>query len=182
MLATIIIVLVVAIAAVLIVAATRPDTFSVKRAATIAAPPDRIYPLIEDFHQWGAWSPYDKRDPAMTRTFSGAERGKGAVYEWDGNNKVGKGRIEVTDAAAPSRVTLKLDMIKPMEGHNVVNFTLEPNGGATTVTWAMRGSCAYPAKVMGLICNMDKMIGKDFEAGLANLKALAEKQGQPAAV
>jgi hypothetical protein len=111
----------------------------------------------------------------MKRTVSGAASGKGAVYEWDGNSTVGKGRIEITDTAPPSRVTIKLDMIKPMEGHNIVNFTLEPRGGATQVTWAMRGSCAFMAKVMGLFCDMDKMIGKDFEIGLANLKAQVEK-------
>jgi hypothetical protein len=112
----------------------------------------------------------------MKRVFSGETSGKGAVYEWDGNNQVGKGRIEIIDTSAPARVTIKLDMIKPMEGHNIVDFTLEPRGGATHVTWAMRGSYAYIAKVMGLVCDMDRMIGKDFEAGLANLKSLAERR------
>ena len=111
----------------------------------------------------------------MKRTLSGAVSGKGAVYEWDGNSQVGKGRIEITDASAPSRVTIKLDMIKPMEGHNIVDFTLEPRDGATQLTWAMRGTCAYMHKLMGVFINMDKMIGKDFEVGLANLKTLAEK-------
>jgi hypothetical protein len=171
----VVIVVVVLIAAVLIFAATKPDQFAVQRATSIGAVPDRVFPLINDFKNWGSWSPYEKKDPAMKRTFSGEESGKGAVYEWDGNAQVGKGRIEIIDAAAPSRVTIKLDMIKPMEGHNVVNFTLEPRGGATQLTWAMRGSYAYIAKLMGLFCDMDKMIGKDFEAGLANLKALAER-------
>jgi hypothetical protein len=163
------------IAAVLILAATRPDGFGVQRATSISAPPDKIFPFINDFNRWPLWSPYEKKDPAMKRVFSGAASGKGAVYEWDGNSQVGKGRIEITDASTPSRVTIKLDMIKPMEGHNIVDFTMEPRGGVTHLTWAMRGSCAYMAKVMGLFCNMDKMIGKDFEVGLANLKALAEK-------
>jgi Polyketide cyclase / dehydrase and lipid transport len=166
---------VVLIAAVLIFAATKPDSFGVRRATSIGAAPDKIFPLINDFKHWGSWSPYEKKDPAMKRAFSGAASGKGAVYEWDGNNQVGKGRIEIIDVTPPSRVTIKLDMIKPMEGHNIVDFTLEPRGGGTHVTWAMRGSCAYMAKVMGLFLNMDKMVGKDFEVGLANLKVLAEK-------
>jgi uncharacterized protein YndB with AHSA1/START domain len=176
--------LVALIVAALIIAAMRPDTFGVQRATTISAPPEKIFPLINDFNLWRSWSPYERKDPAMKRVFSGAASGNGAVYEWDGNNQVGKGRIEITNTSPPSRVTIKLDMIKPMEGHNVVDFTLEPRGnantGMTTVTWAMRGACAYPAKLIGLFISMDKMIGKDFELGLANLKAVAEKQA-PAA-
>jgi carbon monoxide dehydrogenase subunit G len=171
----VVIVVVVLIAAVLIFAATRPDSFAVERSTSIGADPDKIFPLINDFKSWTAWSPYENKDPAMTRTYSSATSGKGAVYEWDGNSQVGKGRIEIVDASAPSRVTIKLDMIKPMEGHNIVNFTLEPRGGATQLTWAMRGSCVYMTKLIGLFCDMDKMIGKDFEAGLANLKTLAER-------
>jgi carbon monoxide dehydrogenase subunit G len=171
----VVIVLLVLIAAVLILAATRPDKLSVQRATSISATPDKVFPFINDFNRWRLWSPYENKDPGMKRVLSGATNGKGAVYEWDGNNQVGKGRIEITDASAPSRVTIKLDMIKPMEGHNIVDFTLEPRGGGTHVTWAMRGSCAYMAKVIGLFLNMDKMVGKDFEVGLANLKVLAEK-------
>jgi carbon monoxide dehydrogenase subunit G len=170
-----VIAVVVLIAAVFILAASKSGAFQVQRATTIAAAPEKIFPLISDFQNWSAWSPYEKKDPAMKRTFSGAASGKGAVYEWDGNAQVGKGRIEITETAAPSQVTTKFDMIKPMEGHNVVNFTLEPRGSATRVTWAMRGVCAYPAKVLGLFFNMDKMVGGDFEIGLANLKALAER-------
>jgi carbon monoxide dehydrogenase subunit G len=171
----VVIAVVVLIAAVLILAATRPDKLSVQRSTSISATPDKIFPFINDFNRWRLWSPYEKKDPAMKRALSGAASGKGAVYEWDGNSQVGKGRIEITDMSAPSRLTIKLDMIKPMEGHNIVDFTLEPRGGGTQLTWAMRGSCAYMAKVIGLFLSMDKMIGKDFEVGLANLKALAEK-------
>jgi hypothetical protein len=176
----VIIALVVVIAGVLFLAARKPDTFSVQRTTSINAAPDKIFPLISDFHRWRLWSPYESKDPAMRRMVSGAASGKGAIYEWEGNSKVGKGRIEITDAAAPSRVTIKLDMIKPMEGHNIVDFTLKPRDGATPascteVTWAMRGSCAYMAKVMHLFFDMDKMIGKDFELGLANLKTQAEQ-------
>jgi hypothetical protein len=161
----IVIAVVVLIAAVLILAARRPDSFRVERATSIGSPPDRIFPLINDFKHWSSWSPYEKKDPAMKRTFAGEHSGKGAVYEWDGNAQVGKGRIEIIAASAPSRLTIKLDM----------NFTLEPRGAATQLTWAMRGTCScFMGKLMGLLLNTDKMIGKDFEVGLANLKALAE--------
>jgi len=168
-------VVVVVVAAVLILAATKPDTLRVERRASITAAPDKIFPLINDFHNWVSWSPYEKRDPQMRRTHSGAQNGKGAVYEWAGDRKVGKGRMEITDTAAPSRVTIKLDFIEPFEGHNTAEFLLEPKGDATEVTWVMQGPCAYIAKVMSVFVNMDKMIGKDFEAGLANLKSIAEK-------
>ncbi|HUK55896.1 MAG TPA: SRPBCC family protein [Nitrospiria bacterium] len=166
---------VVLIAALLIYAATRPDTFRVRRSASIKAPPERIFALINDFHRWGAWSPWEKMDPAMQRIHSGASDGKGAVYEWEGNNKVGKGRMEITESSPPSQVTIKLDFIKPFEGHNVAEFTLEPEGDTTKVTWAMHGPLPYMAKVIHVFFNMDRIVGKDFETGLANLKTIAEK-------
>jgi uncharacterized protein YndB with AHSA1/START domain len=167
--------IVILVAAILVYAATKPDTFRVQRTASIKAPPEKIFPLINDFHSWGPWSPYEKKDPAMKRTYSGAANGKGAVYEWEGNSEVGKGSVEITETSPPSKVVIKLDMIKPMEGHNIVEFTLKPQGDVTDVTWAMNGSSPYLAKLMSIFINMDKMIGKDFEAGLANLKAIAEK-------
>ena len=172
--------LVVLVAAVLVVAATKPDTFQVQRTATIAAPPETIFPLINDLHSWGPWSPYEKKDPAMKRSYSGPAGGKGAVYEWDGNMQVGKGRIEIKESRAPSKIVLALDMIKPMEGHNTVGFTLVPHGGSTDVTWAMDGRTHYVAKVMSVFFSMDHMIGREFETGLANLKSLAEKQAATA--
>ena len=175
MLSKILIVVVIVLAAVLIFAATRPDTFRVQRATSIKAPPEKIFALIDDFHHWGAWSPYEKLDPAMKRTQSGAASGKGAVYEWQGDSKVGQGRMEITDASAPSKVVIQLDFIKPFEAHNIAEFTLEPKGDSTNVTWAMHGPAPFVTKVIGLFSDMDKMIGKDFETGLANLKALAEK-------
>jgi hypothetical protein len=175
MIKTVAIVIVVVIAAILIFAATKPETFTVQRAASIKAPPEKIFAVLDDFHNWGVWSPWEKMDPEMKRTFSGAPNGKGAVYEWQGNSKVGQGRMEITDATAPTQVTIKLDFIKPFEGHNVAEFLLQPNGDATNVTWTMRGPSPYIAKVMSVFCNMDSMIGKDFEAGLANLKAATEK-------
>jgi hypothetical protein len=175
MIKTIAIAAVVLIGAVLVFAATRPDTFSVRRTTDIKAPPDRIFPLINEFDRWGAWSPYEKKDPAMKRSFSGPASGKGAVYAWEGNKDVGQGRMEIAEAAAPVRVTLKLDFVKPFEAHNTVDFLLEPKGDATEVTWAMNGPMPFVSKVICLFVDMDRMVGKDFEAGLASLKAIAEK-------
>lgn len=166
---------VVLVAAVLLFAATRPDSFRVQRSTSIKAPAEKIFPLIADFHAWGAWSPWEKLDPTMKRTHSGAPSGKGAVYAWDGNNEVGAGRMEIAEVSAPSRLTIKLDFSRPMEGHNTAEFTLVPKGDASELTWAMFGPNPYLSKLIGLFLDMDKMIGKDFEAGLANLKALAEK-------
>jgi len=162
------------VVAVLAYAATRPDTLHVQRSASVKAPPEEIFPLISDFHRWASWSPYEKRDPAMKKTYGGAAEGKGAVYEWEGNSEVGQGRMEITDAD-PSRITIKLDFIKPFEGHNVAEFALVPQGGAPNVAWSMEGPSPFIGKLIGVFVNMDTMIGKDFEAGLTNLKAMAEK-------
>jgi hypothetical protein len=163
------------VAGILIYAATRPDTLHVQRTAAIKAPAGTIYPLISDFHSWTSWSPYEKRDPALKRTYSGSPSGKGAVYEWEGNSEVGSGRMEIIDTSVPSKVVIKLDFIKPFEGHNVAQFAMQPSGGATNVTWSMDGPTPYLGKVIGIFMNMDRMIGSDFEAGLANLKTLTEK-------
>jgi carbon monoxide dehydrogenase subunit G len=176
MLKPIAIAVVVVVGGFLIYAATRPDTFRVERTATIKAPPERIFPLINDFQRWGAWSPFEKKDPAMKRTLSGAPSGSGAVYEWDGNKEIGQGRMEIVESLPPSRVTLKLDFTRPFEAHNIVDFTLEPRGDSTQVTWAIHGPSPFISKVMGIVFNMDKMIGKDFEAGLAALKTVSEQQ------
>ncbi len=173
--AIIAVVLAVAIAIVLILAVAKPDTFSVRRAAMVKAPPDKIFSLINDFHRWGSWSPWENRDPAMKRTYSGAESGKGAVYAWDGNKNVGSGRMEILDASSPSKIVIKLDFFKPFEAHNTAEFTMQPQGGATDVIWVMHGPAPFMSKVMQVFMNMDSMIGKDFEIGLANLKTLAEK-------
>ena len=162
------------LAILLAVASTKPDALHVERTARIDAPPQEIFPLIEDFRRWGPWSPYEKRDPAMKRSYGGAERGEGAVYAWEGNRDIGKGRMEIVESVPPSRVALKLDFAEPFEAHNVVQFTLEPEGAATRVTWAMQGPSSFVSKLMSVFIDMDDMIGRDFEAGLANLKALAE--------
>jgi len=166
---------VVGLAALLLYVASRPDTFRVERSASIAAPAEKIFPMIEDFHRWGPWSPYEKRDPAMKRTYSGAPSGPGAVYAWEGNRDIGKGRMEITDSSPPLKDTIKLDFFKPFEGHNIAEFTLEPKGDVTNVSWVMYGPVPFISKVMQVFVDMDNMIGKDFEAGLANLKAMAEK-------
>ena len=172
---TIAIVVVVVIAGVLAFAATRPDAFRVERSVSIKAGPDKIFPYLDDFNRWAAWSPWEKLDPSMKRSFSGAASGKGAAYAWEGNSKVGAGRMEITDATAPTRLLIKLDFIRPFEGHNTAEYTLEPAGDTTKVTWAMFGPAPYISKLIGVFVSMDSMIGKDFEAGLANLKAAAEK-------
>jgi uncharacterized protein YndB with AHSA1/START domain len=165
----------VAITGVLIYAATQPDTFRVQRATTIKAPPESVFPLVNDFRRWDAWSPWEKKDPAMKRTFSTATSGKGAVYGWEGNQDVGQGRMEIAESVAPSNVTIKLDFVEPWEAHNLVEFTLQPQGETTNITWTMHGPMPYVSKLMSVFMDMDRMIGKDFEAGLANLKAVAEK-------
>jgi hypothetical protein len=171
--AIIAVVIAVAVVAVLVYAATKPDKFGVQRAASIGAPPEKIFPLIDDLHAHTSWSPFEK-DPNMKRTHSGAARGKGAVYEWEGNRQVGAGRLAIIDST-PSKVTMALDMLKPFEAHNVVEFTLEPKGGSTNVVWAMRGRQPYMAKLMTTFINCDKMVGSQFEEGLGKLKALAER-------
>ena len=168
-------ILAVAIAAVLILALRKPNTLRVTRATSIRAPAERIFPLISDFHQWVTWSPYEQKDPAMKRSYSGAERGQGAVYAWDGNNNVGSGRMEILDAAAPSKIVIKLDFFKPFEGHNTAEFTMLPQGDVTNLTWTMHGPAVFMTKVMQLFINLDHMIGKDFEVGLANLKTITER-------
>ncbi|MFB9263735.1 SRPBCC family protein [Bradyrhizobium erythrophlei] len=172
--AIIAVILAIAIAVVLILAATKPDTLRVTRSASIKAPADRIFPLINDFHRWTSWSPYENKDPAMQRTYSGADSGKGAVYAWDGDKNVGAGRMEILEASGPSKIVIKLDFFKPFEGHNTAEFTMLPQGDATNVTWTMYGPAVFMSKVMQVFINLDHMIGKDFEVGLANLKKLTE--------
>ena len=157
-------------------AATRPDDFTVQRSTSIKAEPAKIYPLLVDFSQWPAWSPWEKLDPTMKRTLSGNASGPGAVYAWDGSSKVGAGRMEVKEAVAPSKVVIQLDFLRPFEAHNITDFTLVQRPDAMTeVTWLMRGPSPFVSKLMGVFVDMDKMIGKDFEAGLANLKTAVEK-------
>jgi len=163
------------IAALLGLAATKPGTFRVQRTKSIQAPPERVFALINDFRMWASWSPYENLDPTMRKTHSGAASGKGAVYEWSGKGKAGEGRMEITDTYPPSKITIKLDFLKPFEGHNTAEFTLDSKGESTNVTWAVHGPQSYFAKVMTVFVSMDTLIGKEFEAGLASMKAVAEK-------
>lgn len=169
------VVLAVIIAAILILAATKPDTFRIERTAVMNAPAEKIFPLIADFHQWLNWSPWEGRDPALKRTYSGAERGNGAVYAWEGNKNVGSGRMEILEATTPSKVEIKLDFLKPFEAHNTAEFTMLPQDAATRVVWVMQGPAPFMSKLMQVFMSFDNMIGKDFEAGLAKLKTISER-------
>ena len=173
--AIIAVVLAIAIAIVLILASVKPATFRVERTAVVKAPPERVFPLIGNFHRWTGWSPWENRDPAMKRTYGGAESGEGAVYAWDGNKNVGSGRMEILEATSPSKIVIKLDFFKPFEGHNTAEFTVLSQGSATEVNWAMYGPAPFMHRVMQVFMNLDRMIGKDFEAGLANLKKAVEQ-------
>lgn len=165
----------VVVGAVLLFAATRPDSFRVERSVVIKAPPEKIYAQIQDLKAWAAWSPYEKKDPAMKRIFGAMTAGKGASYAWDGDKNVGKGRMEIVSTSQPSKVVIQLTFIEPFEANNVAEFTLAGQDGTTVVTWAMYGPAGFLSKLIGVFMNMDKMIGTDFEAGLAGLKALTEK-------
>lgn len=174
MLMYILLALAAAIAVVLVLAMTKPATFSVVRSTTVNASAANLHAMINDFHAWGDWSPWEKLDPALNRTFSGAATGKGAIYEWTGNNKVGAGRMEILSEIPGAKVEIKLDFIRPFEGHNLTTFTITPGANGTAVRWEMTGPNAFIGKVMSVFMNMDDMIGKDFEKGLANIKQAAE--------
>lgn len=166
------------LAALLGFATTRPDTIQVRRGINIKAPAARILPMIADFHRWSRWSPYEKRDPGMKRVFDGAASGRGAIYEWEGNRRVGKGRMEIL-RASPSKIVIKLDFAKPIERHNIAAFNLAERGPYTHVAWSMSGRTRYIGKIMSVFFDMDKLIGQDFEAGLASLKNAVEHDGAP---
>ena len=169
------ILVVVLVAALLAYAATRPDSFRVERTTTINAPPATIFPLINDYRGWAAWSPWEHKDPAMKRTYNGAASGTGAVYAWSGNSDVGSGRMEITESVPSSKILVDLHFMQPFEARNTTEFTLAEQGGTTTVTWAMYGPLPFISKLMCLFVSMDEMVGGDFEAGLAALKTAAEK-------
>ncbi|MEY4748676.1 MAG: hypothetical protein RIQ60_890 [Pseudomonadota bacterium] len=167
---------------VLVIAALRPASFRVERSLLVNAPPDRVYPLLADFHRWTAWSPWEAMDPAMQRNYSGAPQGLGAAYAWQGNDKVGAGRMEIIETAPPPAggsarggLKIKLDFLKPIAASNTAEFKLDGGSDGTTITWAMTGPSPYVARLMGLFFSMDKLVGKDFEAGLAKLKAEVDK-------
>jgi hypothetical protein len=172
--AIVVIVFALTVAALLAFAASRPDSFKVARALSIRSRPDRLFPLINDLRSFNMWNPYARKDPAAKAGYLGPAGGKGAIFTFDGR-KAGSGQIEIVDAKAPEQVTMRLTMVKPLRADNTVNFTLEPRGDATTVTWTMHGRSPFLGKVIGLFIDCDKMVGKDFEGGLVNLRAIAEK-------
>lgn len=156
--------------------ATRPSAFRIARSLTIDASPEALFGLINDFHEWVRWSPYEKLDPTMSKTYEGAASGVGAVYRWRGNNKAGEGSMTIAESVPSSRVTISLSFLKPFAATNKAIFTLEPVGAATRVTWAMEGENAFPAKLFGVVMNMDELVGKAFASGLA---AMADAAKQP---
>jgi len=174
MLKTLVLIIIAVIVGLCAYATTRPDSFKVERSTRIQAPPERIFALIQDYRQFNRWNPYLKKDPATQGTYSARTAGPGARYAWV-SKEVGIGSMTITEVAAPSRVAMQLDFVKPFEAQNQVEFLLKPAGGGTDVTWAMQGPSPFISKLMGVIFNIDKMVGSDFETGLADLKALAEK-------
>lgn len=160
-------------------AATRPAEFTITRKTTIAATPAAIFPLLNDFHQWTAWSPWEGMDPKMARTYDGAASGTGAIYAWKGNDEVGEGRMTITDAKPNDLLVIKLEFLKPFEATNTTTFLLTA-GPQTEVVWKMEGHNNFLSKAFGIFMNMDKMVGDDFEKGLARLKTAAEKAAAPA--
>jgi uncharacterized protein YndB with AHSA1/START domain len=169
--------LLIVVVAFLLFVATRPATYRVERSASIQAPAGTVYSQIEDFHKWAAWSPWEHLDPTMTRSMSGSASGNGAIYEWNGNDKVGQGRMTITDAKPGQEVAIKLEFMKPFEATNATTFSLTPQSDGTRVTWAMEGRNNFVAKAMCIFMPMDKMVGGDFEKGLASLKQVAESAG-----
>lgn len=163
------------LAVVLVLALRKPDTFRVQRTARIDAEPGTVYALVSSFHRWGEWSPWEKLDPEMQRNFSGADAGSGAVYAWDGKGAAGAGRMEITGATPPTGLVIQLDFVRPFASRNRTEFAFVPEGRSTTVVWTMEGPSLFITKLMQVFVNMDAMIGKDFEAGLAAMKAVAER-------
>lgn len=166
---------VVVVAGLLIYATTKPDQFQIARSVVIKAPPEKIFPLIDSPRAFNTWNPFLRKDPATKVTYRGPASGRGAANDWEGDRHVGRGSFEITDSQPPSRIQMKLDMSSPMEAHNRVEFSLQPQGSSTQVTWAMSGPSPYISKVMTTVLSMDRMVGSEFEKGLADLKALAEK-------
>ena len=150
------------------------DTYTVERSTTINASPGEVYSHMIDFHNWGAWSPWDELDPEMSKTYSGADSGVGAHYAWTGNRKVGSGSMEITDAKSDSEIQIALEFLKPFKASNTTLFKLTPEGEGTNVSWAMTGKNTLMTRIMGIFKSMDSMVGPDFEKGLAKLKAVAE--------
>jgi uncharacterized protein YndB with AHSA1/START domain len=168
-------VLAVAVAVVLIYASTRPDAFRIEQTATIQAPPEKIFPYINDLARYQEWSPWEKKDPNLKRSFAGPPSGPGAVYEWAGNSEVGVGRMEIVESAPPTKVVYDLVFKEPFEVRNTAEISMTSDSGASTVTWAIYGQDNFICKLMTTFFDREAMITAEFEKGLAKLKMLAEK-------
>ena len=168
-------VMIAAILLVLVIAAAKPNRFRVERSIGIAAPPGKIFPLLDDLRQQRLWSPYEQKDPGMKRTYSGAERGAGAVYEWDGDKNIGAGRQEIVSTTANERIEGKIDFFRPMKANNRFELLLRPAANGTNVTWAIFGPMPFSSRIFSVFMDFDKMIGSDFEKGLIELKQVAER-------
>lgn len=163
------------VAVVLVLAVTKPETYRIERSLTINAAPEKIFALINDFHNWSRWEPQDRQDSTLKREYFGAENGIGAVTEWNSSGPGGKGRAAITDSVPFQEISVKVDFVKPFEAHNFNEFVFQPDGPSTKVTWSMRGTNRYFMKVMSVFLNMDRMMGKHFEDGLNDLKTVAEE-------
>ena len=170
------IVLIVAVVCILSLAATRPSTFRIQRSMLMAAPSEKIFDLINDFHRWPEWAPQDTEDASMKRIYSGSPKGAGAISEWTGKGSTGSGRMEITQSRSPTSIEIQTTFVKPFAARNLNEFTLEAEGTETRVRWSMQGPNLYLMKLMGLFTNMDRLMGRHFEAGLRNLKRLAEAE------
>lgn len=157
-----------------VVVAMQPSEFRIVRSATISVPASEVFAKVNDFHNWEAWSPWEELDPAMRKNYEGAPAGTGAIYAWAGNSKVGEGRMTITESRPNDLITIKLEFLKPFAATNTAEFTFKPEGNQTAVTWSMFGENNFMSKAFGLFMNMDKMVGTDFEKGLAQMKAVAE--------
>lgn len=158
----------------IIVVALQPSDFRIVRSAQVSAPPEAVFPLVNDFHQWQSWSPWAKLDPAAKNSFEGPANGVGSIFRWAGNNEVGEGSMTIAESKPSEVIRMRLDFVKPMPGTSLTEFTFRPEGNTTTVTWAMSGQNNFMARAMCLVMNMDKMVGGQFEKGLASIKVLAE--------
>ncbi len=175
MLKLIVLLIALVIVAILVLASFKPGSFRIERSAIIQAPPEKVFAYVNELRSWSAWSVWEKMDPNMKKTYGAATAGKGATYEWQGNKKVGHGRMTIAESVAPSRIVIKLDFFAPMKAHNTAEFNLGPRGNGTLATWAMYGPLPFISKVFSVFFSMDKMVGKDFEDSLARLKTLAEQ-------
>jgi hypothetical protein len=170
----ILIAIAVIVALLVVVIATRPADFSITRSTTVSSSPQAVFPQVNDFHNWEAWSPWAKIDPEMKMTFTGPAAGTGAVYTWTGNNKVGEGRMTIVESRPSDLVRIKLEFLKPFAATNATEFTFQPQGNQTAVTWSMSGKRNFMTKAMSLVMSMEKMLGGQFETGLQQMKAIAE--------